>query len=366
MNPQPTALSTAQGAVLVAEREVTTRLRSKAFLITTAIFVFGILAAIIVMHFVSSGESTTSVAAQGEAAQTLEQVDGFEVTPVDGRDEAEQLVVDGEVEAAVLPDDASPTGLAVIADTEAPSVLLEVLSQSPSVELLDPDGGWSPLRYMMGLAFGVIFMTACMTFALPVATSVVEEKQTRVIEILITAIPARALLAGKVLGNTVLALAQIVLIAVAVAVGLVVTGQTDILQGLGTPLLWFALFFLAGFLLISTLYAATGAMVSRQEDIGQSTMPVMWLVLIPYMMVIVFSTNPMVMTIMSYVPFSAPVSMPIRLFFGEADWWEPVASIAISLATCLVVILLSAKIYENSLLRMGSRVKLGEALRAER
>ena len=53
--------------------------------------------------------------------------------------------------------------------------------------------------------------------------------------------------------------------------------------------------------------------------------------------------------------------MPVRLFFGEAQWWEPIAALAVLLATCLLVVALGAKIYENSILRMGGRVKLGEA-----
>ena len=72
---------------------------------------------------------------------------------------------------------------------------------------------------------------------------------------------------------------------------------------------------------------------------------------------------PLVLTIMSYVPFSAPVGMPMRLFLGEAQWWEPLLSLAILIATCVAAILVGARIYENSLLRMGTRVKLAEALR---
>ena len=63
-----------------------------------------------------------------------------------------------------------------------------------------------------------------------------------------------------------------------------------------------------------------------------------------------------------YVPFSAPVGMPMRMFLGEAQWWEPLLSLAILIATCLGAIVVAAKIYENSLLRMGARVKLSEAL----
>ncbi len=67
---------------------------------------------------------------------------------------------------------------------------------------------------------------------------------------------------------------------------------------------------------------------------------------------------------MSYVPFSAPVGMPMRLFLGEAQWWEPLVSLAVLIATTAVVVALGSRIYSNSLLRTGSRVKLREALRA--
>ncbi|MDQ0728042.1 ABC-type Na+ efflux pump permease subunit [Microbacterium sp. W4I20] len=105
-------------------------------------------------------------------------------------------------------------------------------------------------------------------------------------------------------------------------------------------------------------------MVSRQEDIGSTTTPITMLVMAPYFLVIFFNDNPVVLTIMSYVPFSAPVGMPMRLFVGEAQWWEPLVSLVILAASCVAAIAIGAKIYENSLLRMGSRVKLGEALRA--
>jgi ABC-2 type transport system permease protein len=70
-----------------------------------------------------------------------------------------------------------------------------------------------------------------------------------------------------------------------------------------------------------------------------------------------------VLTIMSYVPFSAPVGMPMRLYLGEAQWWEALISLGILIATCVGAIWVGSKIYENSLLRMGARVKLSEALR---
>jgi ABC-2 type transport system permease protein len=81
----------------------------------------------------------------------------------------------------------------------------------------------------------------------------------------------RALLAGKVLGNTILAMGQILVLAAIAVVGLTVTGQSEVLQVIGAPLAWFAVFFLLGFILLAALFAAAAAMVSRMEDIGSTT-----------------------------------------------------------------------------------------------
>jgi ABC-2 type transport system permease protein len=85
-------------------------------------------------------------------------------------------------------------------------------------------------------------------------------------------------------------------------------------------------------------------------------------VTLPYVLVIFFNSNEFVLAIMSYVPFSAPIAMPLRLFLGTAQWWEPFVSLAILIATTLAVIALGARIYENALLKLGSRVPWREAL----
>jgi ABC-2 type transport system permease protein len=155
----------------------------------------------------------------------------------------------------------------------------------------------------------------------------------------------------------------VALVAIAV-VGLSVSGQSAVLSGLGGPMVWFAVYFLFGFVLLAALFAGAAAMVSRQEDIGSTTMPLTMLILAPYILVILFNDNPVVLGVMSYVPFSAPVAMPLRLYLGSAQWWEPLLSLVLLVATCVAAVLIGSKIYRNSLLRMGARVKLAEALRA--
>lgn len=351
-----------QSVWLVAEREIGSKLRSKAFLISFGILFVIALAGVIWAGFSAQSSSTTPVAVTADAAQYVDGVPGLEVTDAADRSAAEALVKDGSVDAAVIADSSSPLGYSVVVESDVPSSLLMSLSQSPSVVVLDPASSTNWIGYIAAIGFGIVFLFAAQTFGSTIAQSVVEEKQTRVVELLISAIPARALLAGKVVGNTILAMGQVVILAAIAVVGLTVTGQTEFLQGVGGPIAWFAVFFLFGFVLLAALFAAAAAMVSRQEDIGSTTTPLMLLILGPYFLVIFFWNNPTVLTVMSYVPFSAPVGMPVRLFLGQAQWWEPLVSLAILLVTCVLAIWVGAKIYENSILRMGGRVKLGEAL----
>lgn len=347
---------------LVAEREISSKLRSKAFLISTGILLLIALAGVLIGGFSSKSPTPDAVATTSQTAQIVKALPNVKVTEVADRAEAEKVVKKGDVVAAVLPSD-DPTGVVILAKDEAPQSLVMGLSKTPHVEMLEPASTNPLVRYLVAIGFGVVFLMAASTFGSTIAQSVVEEKQTRVVELLISAIPTRVLLAGKVLGNTILAMAQIILLAAIAVVGLIVTGQNEVLAGIGAPVLWFAVFFLFGFILLASLYSGAAAMVSRQEDIGSTTMPLMMLVMAPYILVIIFNDNPLVMTILSYIPFSAPVAMPVRLFVGEAQWWEPLLSLVILLVSCVGAILVGAKIYENSLLRMGSRVKLREALR---
>lgn len=367
----PASPSLAQSIGLVAEREVKMRLRSKTFLISTGILLLVILAGIVVGGFLAKNaavDGATKIAVVGSPGSGLTEgtAGKFDITGVPDVAAAEALVKSGDVEAAVVPTDDNATGTEVIFATEADAALVSQLSVQPQVTILDPDADGSAgfLLYIVSLGFGLVFFVSATTFGASIAQSVVEEKQTRVVEILMSAIPVKALLAGKVLGNSILAFGQILAIAALSVIGLTVTGQSELLAGLGTPVVWFVVFFVLGFILLAALFAAAGSLVSRQEDIGSTTTPITMLIMIPYFAVILFNDNPLVMTIMSYVPFSAAVGMPVRLFVGSAQWWEPILSLVILAVTAALVILLGSRIYENSLLKMGGRVKLSEALKA--
>ncbi len=357
----------AQAAWLVAEREISTKLRSKSFLISTAVLLLFVLGGVVfggIMSNTGGLGGPTRVAVVGEAGAALGE-SGFEITQSDSRAAAEQAVRGGEVDAAVVPGGDTPIGLTVISAESVPMDVVQALSASPAVELLAPTTDNPLLAYFIAIAFGIVFMMSAITFGSTIAQSVVEEKQTRIVEILLATVPARTILAGKILGNSLLALGQVVAIAALSSVGMLATGQDLLLGELGSALIWFGVLFAFGFVLLAAIYAALASLVSRQEEVASATSPVMWLVMIPYIAIIMFNDNTRILAVMSYIPFSAPVGMPMRLYLGTAEWWEPFASLAVLIAAIALVWWLGARIYEGSILRTGARVKLREALQTE-
>jgi ABC-2 type transport system permease protein len=346
---------------LVAEREILAQVRSKSFIISTAITLLLVIGGIVLSSILGGQSEATRVAFVGSGADAVGSSETIEAVPAADRAEAEQLVRDGDVEAAVVPDD-STIGYSLIALEEAPGEVVAALSVSPEVELLEPAETNEQLRFIIGLAFGLVFMISALGSGAMIMQNTVQEKQSRVVEILLAAVPARALMAGKIIGNSVIGVGTAAAIAAAAALGLALTGQTELLDLLSAPIIWFVVFFLFGFVLVASIFAAGAALVSRQEDTGAVMTPAMMLIMIPYFGVVFFGDNELVMAILSYVPFSAPVGMPVRLFFGEAQWWEPLISLALLVLTTAVVVLIASKVYTNSLLKMGSRVSLREAL----
>ena len=347
---------------LIAEREIRMRLRSKAFVISTIVLMAAVLGSIVIGNLLGSNADLTKVAAVGTAAEYAESTKALDVTKVDDLDEAKQMVIDGDVDAAIVANADSPSGYTVYGLDQTPGDVVSAMSLPPTVELLGEPGQNPFLIYLVSFGFGLLFFISALTFGQIIAQSVVEEKQTRIVEILMATVPVRVLLAGKIIGNSLLAFGQIVALAAVAGIGLLATGQVLILAEIGPSLVWFIVFFAFGFLMLAALYAAAAALVSRTEDLGSALTPVTMLVMIPYFGVIFFKDNDLVLTIMSYVPFAAPVGMPMRVFLGTAEWWEPLLSLGILIVTTGATIVVGSRIYANGLLRMGGQVKLKDAL----
>ncbi|QGN49417.1 ABC transporter permease [Micromonospora sp. WMMC415] len=348
-------MNTLQATRLVAVREVRVKLRDRTFLISTLFFLLIAAAATILPPLLSGGPST--VAATEAVAGPLRAA-GLEVRTLPDDRAAEQAVRDGDVDAAVV------SGPTVLAMDEAPDDVVTALSTQPPVRLLNPDAVDPAVAFLVPFAFAFVFFVTSQTFGVQIAQSIIEEKQTRIVEILVAAVPVRALLAGKLVAGTLLALGQIALVALVTVAGMTFGDSGGLLSLLAPAIGWFLPFFLLGFVLIAAMWAAAGALVNRLEDIGGVSTPVQLAVMVPFFAVIFLNDNATAMRVMSYLPFSAPTAMPLRLFTGDAAGWEPLVSLALLLVTAAAFLAAGARVYEGSLLRTNGRTSIGTAWRS--
>ena len=357
---------------VVAKREIMTRVLSKSFIISTVVTLVIMLAAFVFAPMLGDlveGDAP-SVVATKDVASKLDGVPDLEVKEVPDEAAARKAVQTEDADAAIVASDASPTGVKVLTLDSPPGSVMDALSIYPEIEVVQkvaadgsPVDGPNPMiTYFLALGFGIVWMMAAITFGMSIANSVVEEKQTRIVEILLASVTSRALLTGKILGNSAAALVQILLMAGVAFLGMAINGASLPVQNLAAPIGWFIVLFLVGFVMIASLYAAAASLVSRTEDLANVQQPIMWLVMLPYLAIIMFSDNPTALTVMSYIPFSAPVAVPMRVFQEQGAVWEPVLSLVLLIAFTALIILLAARIYDNALLRTGKPVKWKDAL----
>jgi ABC-2 type transport system permease protein len=116
--------------------------------------------------------------------------------------------------------------------------------------------------------------------------------------------------------------------------------------------------------MLATLWAGVGALAARQEDVAGASSPLQMAVMLPFFAVIFLSDNAAAMKVLSYIPLSSPVAMPIRIFNGEAAAWEPFLALAILAATAVAFLAVGARVYEGSLLRTNGRTSFATAWRS--
>ena len=386
---------------LVAGREITTRIRSKAFLWTTGLLVVAIVAGGVILNLALDSSSATSVAVtpQTEAlAQPLQAIarandEAIRIVEVDNDAAARAAVADEDADAALT---GSPTDFTVVVRSQPEPTqyaMLTVLRQQTAlgaavtdlggdpaqvaqelatatvkIQALDPaperDGG----QIAAGYVAGILLFLALQTTAQLVSQGVVEEKSTRVVELLLSTIRPWQLMAGKVTGIGVIGLLQVVAVIAAAAGTALTLGLLDTSSlNLGATIAWALVWFVVGFITFSLALAALASLVSRQEDVASVTAPVLVLMIIPYVIGISIApwdpTNPIVVAL-SYIPFAAPMVMPMRIALGTVETWEILASLALSLALIPVLVWGAGRIYSNAVLRTGARVRLRDALRA--
>lgn len=342
---------------VIARREIVTRSRDRATLVSTLVTVV-ILAAIILLPSLFGGSSDVVVASADRSA--LQPVAGLKVRITE---EAEALVRSGAVDAAVV-------GGRLIVSPSAPDsaeFLAQEASRRARARAPDP----APLavssvnsdvdeRKAFALVALVVLYGQLIGYGFWVAMGVVEEKSSRIVEILLAVVRPRELLFGKVLGIGVVGLGQLLVIALAgLGLGLA-SGEVELggaeLSTLPIVLGWFVL----GYALYAGAFALAGSLVSRQEDVQSVTTPMLMVLIATFFLGFQAVDDPggTLATVLSYLPMSAPLIMPVRMIVGDVSALEVLLSAGIVLASTYAVIAFAARLYGAAVLQTGGRVKL--------
>ena len=227
------------------------------------------------------------------------------------------------------------------------------------------------------------FYTYIMIFALymvillygqMVATNVATEKSSRAMEVLVTSAKPTSMMFGKVLASCIAGFSQLVLV-----FGTAILLYNVNKEALSNPLissifdipvelfLYLILFFVLGFLIYAFMFGAIGSTASKLEDINTSVMPITFLFIIAFMVVMFSmgsgSVDNLAMLVCSYIPFTSPMAMFTRICMSTVPWYEILISVSVLIASTLGIGVLAAKIYRVGVLLYGTPPKLGAILK---
>jgi ABC-2 type transport system permease protein len=230
------------------------------------------------------------------------------------------------------------------------------------------DGG--PLQFISAIVLVMMLYMTLILYGVAVMRSVLEEKTSRVVEVVLSSATAGELMAGKILGIGAVALTQI---GIWIVIGLLTTmpglmmarSQLAGINLAPAALPAFALFFVLGYMLYSALYAALGAMVNSEQEAQQWQFFVILPIVIPVMMMayVIRQPNAPLSVWMSLVPFFAPILMYIRVVVQMPPLWQIALCIALLLLTLWGVVALCSRIYRVGILMYGKRPTLPEIVK---
>ncbi len=378
---------------LVAEREVRARLASRAFRIGTVLVAVVLLALVLIPQALSGGPDTYRVGAVGTSASAVRaattnlgsdtRVHVVDVADVHG---AKQRLRHDHLDAAVVRGDrilvkekpGSSSGLHRVVGALARNLgTAQALNAAGlSTGQRKTLAGAHPLsvhaltgspeedeQLPLLIAGLVLLYVTLLTYGILILTGVVNEKSSRVVEVLLATIRPRELLAGKVLGLGTLGLAQVVASAAPAIIVAVFTG-VNLPSGSTLTILSLLLWFLLGYAFYSCAYAAVGSLVSRTEDAQAVAQPINMLLILAYGAGFYTAFNPdgALARVAAIVPFTSPIAMPVRAALGHTAAWEVPVAVVVILAATYGLIRLGARIYERSVLEFGTRVPLRRAL----
>ncbi|HJX06466.1 MAG TPA: ABC transporter permease [Actinomycetota bacterium] len=257
---------------------------------------------------------------------------------------------------------------AVFAEHHVPQAQREAASRTSPLALGALQPAPPDRQNNAGVAFiGVLLLYGQLFgYGMWVATGVIEEKASRIVEMLLSAIRPRQLLAGKIIGIGVLGLAQLITIA-AFAIGLALATGAGVVPATA---IWAALlvigWFILGYGFYASLFAAAGSLVSRMEELQNVIVPINLTILVSFIISIgsLQDPNSTLAVVASILPVSAALAMPVRIVLGVASGWQIALSLALLIGSAVALVPVGARLYAGAVLRTGSRVRLRDAWRA--
>jgi ABC-2 type transport system permease protein len=385
---------------LVARREMRERSRSRSFRISLLLMVAVAVAMVVLPGLLDMTDTTRTVGVSGASSETFEQTltasaeagdltvrlrhfdslvaaenalrdEKVDVLVVDGRRLEWRGREDGELQALVT----STIRLATVRQRAAtagvdPGTLAQLLAPVPVDNVrIGAVPGRSADDDLAATLMTAVLLAAIIIYGNLVLTGVVEEKSSRVVEVLLARVPARALLGGKVVGIGLLGFGQLAVTALAALVASVTVRSVDLPAVNGGVLAWVLVWFGLGYALYAMIYGALGSLASRTEDAQAVAGPVGYVIIAGYWAsFIAISADPdgLWSRVLSLFPATAPLAMPGRIALGVARWWESPLAAILTLAAIVGLVSLAGRVYQNAVLRTGAKVRLRDAWRAKR
>ena len=379
---------------LVAARELRERSRSRAFIASMAIMILVVTAALVVPSLLGNNGTTRNVGVTGstptELAQTISaqakavgtnvkihfydtvssgeaavRQSHIDVLVVDGQrlewrgqsDSKLQAVLTGAIQLTAVRQRAAAAGI-------APNDLSRLLAQVTVANVqLGSVAGRSPDDETAALIMTMLLFYSITIYGAMVLSGVIEEKSSRVVEVLLARMPARNLLAGKIAGIGLLGLAQILLTGLVALIVVAAVHTVDIPAVRGAVLAWAVAWFVLGYALYATVFGALGSLASRPEDAQAVTGPVTVVMVAGFFVSFAAIGSPTTMwaKLVSYFPLTAPLAMPNRIAMGATAIWEPILAVTITVATIAGLVRAGGRVYTGAVLHAGPTLTLRDA-----
>ena len=392
---EPHGISSSAMVRLVAAREINARVRDKNFIISSVVIVLVLFGLLGLQVALDSGSDPTRIGVLSDSPELVAALEDqaaaldveVEVTTYGSDAEARTALDDEEIDGALLTGSEQPELLvpqsaggemqAVVQGAVAQLSISEQLQAvglasldvpQVTVTALDPDADADGQRVIVAIIGIAVLYSLLILFGQFVAQGVVEEKASRVVELLLATMRPWQLLAGKILGLGLLGLAQIVVIAAIGVGGALAFDLVDIPGDLVGTAVSVVCWFVLGYAFYAAIFAVGASLVSRQEDLGTVIMPTTLVLVAAFVVGIQASADPdgTLARVTSFVPGLSPLVMPVRQAAGTVAVWEIALAVVLMLVAIALIVRLGGRIYAGALLRTGGKTKIREALRAER